>query len=599
VIGQTLSHFKITAKLGEGGMGEVYRAEDTKLGREVAIKVLPETVARDPERLARFEREAKVLASLNHPHIAAIYEVGEAEGAADHPAVHFLVMELAEGDTLAERIHRGPIPAEDALPLALQVAEALEAAHGKGIIHRDLKPANVKVTPDGQVKVLDFGLAKALDPQDPETLQHPDLSASPTLTAQTTGPGILLGTVAYMSPEQARGKPVDKRADIWAYGVVLWEMLTGDHLFAGETVTDVLAGVVSREPAWSDLPDATPPVLRRLLRRCLQKDPARRLHDIADARLELEEIDLEPGQAPLPERPRRWLTLLPWALLTTSLAVILALLLIPDSQTAPEKRVIRFTLDLPEEHSLAVWWDGSPLAISPDGTQIVAALEGPDGRRLYRRSLDDPEFEPLEGTEGARHPFFSPDGRWLGFFAELQLKKILYPGGVPVTLTHLDTDPDHAGPRGAAWSENGTIVLPLSQESGLYRISEEGGEPAPVTQLDPQSEERSHRWPQFLPGGRFLLLTVEHETDLSFDEARIALLDLTTGERRTILGGATYPGYLSSEHLIYGHHGRLFTAPFDLAQRQVSGTPVNVFPSIWEHSPPERSASRFSGPEPR
>ena len=420
--GTTLGSYQVTAKIGEGGMGEVYRSRDTKLDRDVALKVLPEAFTQDPDRLARFEREAKVLASLNHPNIAAIYGLEEADG------TRALVLELVEGPTLADRIKQGPIPLDEALPIAKQIAEALEAAHEAGVIHRDLKPANIKVREDGTVKVLDFGLAKALDPN-PEG----DPSQSPTLTAAATQMGVIMGTAAYMSPEQAAGKVVDKRGDIWSFGVVLFEMLTGQRLFTGETVSHVLGAVLQVEPQWDALPTTTPPVLRKLLRRCLEKERKRRLRDIGDALVELDEV-----QTPAPARDEEAAAVVPppttlWrALPWTAVALVGCLVggvavwsLMPRAPEAP--RVARLLMTLPPGNNN---FNHHLTAISPAGTHI--AFAGFDS--LYLRAMHQGEATLLGGTEGATEPFFSRDGEWIGFWADGQLKKVSVTGGTPVTL---------------------------------------------------------------------------------------------------------------------------------------------------------------------
>ncbi len=411
MIGQTISHYKITSKLGEGGMGEVYRATDTKLNRDVALKVLPDAFAADRERMARFSREAQVLASLNHPNIASIY------GLEDSDDKHALVLELVEGETLAELIQKGAIPIEDSLKIALQMAEALEAAHEKGIIHRDLKPANVKITPEGKVKVLDFGLAKALE----EEIPAADLTHSPTRTDQMTNVGMILGTAGYMSPEQARGQEVDKRTDIWAFGCVLFEMLTRKQVFGGETVTDILGAIVHKEPDWEALPEGTPRDILRLLRRCLEKNPHDRLHHIADARIEIRHASSEPSDHPpmgaVRATPVWWRRAIPSAaiaLLILLMGVLLGFLLWnpeKDSQPAPPT-VTRFPIVLPEDEVIPAQ---PSLALSPDGTQLVYVAVRDNTRRLYLRATDQLEAKTIPGTEGGWAPFFLPTGSGWAF----------------------------------------------------------------------------------------------------------------------------------------------------------------------------------------
>jgi hypothetical protein len=458
-------------------MGKVWRARHAALKRDDALKVLPDSFASDPDRLARFQREAQVLASLNHPNIAHVYGLEQAAG------VQALVMELVEGPTLGDRIAQGPIPMDEALPIAKQIAEALEAAHEQGIIHRDLKPANIKLRPDGTVKVLDFGLAKALEPAGP----RPDVSQSPTITspAMMTGVGVLLGTAAYMSPEQSRGKAADRRSDIWAFGCVLYEMLTGKRAFDGEDVSITLASVMMKEPVWAALPTTAPSALRRLLRSCLEKDPRRRLQAIGDARLEIERSlsdgPEEAAKLVIPVARPLWRRASPWA----ALAGVLGLSL------------------------LAVLLVSPPWRIAPQ-----VAAQGSEGvPELYIRRLDGLRATPLAGTAGARDPFFSPDGQWIGFFAGGKLKKVAVTGGLPVTLA------DALDDRGGTWGEDGSIVFqPMTAGTGLMRVSSAGGTPAVLTTLGPG--EAVHRWPQVLPGGAGVLYTA-HSSPTGLDDATI------------------------------------------------------------------------------
>ncbi|MCZ6779217.1 MAG: protein kinase, partial [Acidobacteria bacterium] len=460
MIGTTLNHYRIEEKIGAGGMGEVYRATDSKLGREVAIKVLPDAFAKDPERLARFDQEARLLASLNHPHIAAIYGLEESDG------VRFLVLELVPGDTLAERIAQGPLPIDEALTLCRQIAEALEAAHERGIIHRDLKPANVKVTPEGKVKVLDFGLAKAFQTDSSGAV---DLSQSPTASYRATSDGVILGTAAYMSPEQARGKPVDKRTDIWSFGCVLYETLTGIQAFEGESITDVLAAIVRGEPAWDRVPGSIPVAVHRLMKRCLVKNPGDRLRDIGDARVEIDEAlsGDAGGDAPAVvdatargagSRSRR----LSWIVSTVfSVAFILALAALWQATRHDERPVRRFAVQF--EDPLAVGGNAPlGLAISPDGRRLAAVVRNEGTTRIVVRDLDQMEARPLHGTEGAASPFFSPDGEWIAFFAGGDLRKIAVAGGPALTLAAVTQTT-----RGGAWTPDGTIVFAPSTTLGL------------------------------------------------------------------------------------------------------------------------------------
>ncbi len=599
MIGSSLSHFKITAKLGEGGMGEVYLAEDTKLGREVAIKVLPEAVASDPERLARFEREAKVLASLNHPNIAAIYSFERAtagtgsgrfkkDGAGESPgpkpqdpgpSIHFLVMELVDGDTLQELIARG-VPMDDALEMAAQVADALEEAHGQGIVHRDLKPANVKVTPGGKVKVLDFGLAKALDPQESGATRQ-GLSMSPTLTAQMTQAGVLMGTAAYMSPEQARGQEADKQADIWAFGVVLWEMLTQKQLFAGDTVSDTLAEVLKTEPDLALLPADTPPSVVRLLRRCLQRDPAHRLRDIGDARIELEEAKSqealsthEETQQVAPPRSR-WRELLAWTAAILGIGSALFLALRP-ADPPPENPAIRFDLTLPEGFRLG-YGDEPMLSFAPDGRSLAFAAIDPETSKqeIYIRALDQVEARPVPGTEGATNPAFSPDGQQLAFFADGEVRRIPVAGGKSIGLA------ETSNPRGLVWGPDGSILYSPGYVAGIQRIPALGGEPEAIVEPDAEQGERTYRWPDLLPGGRKVIFTVgTTRSPNNYDDAQIVAYSLDTGERWVLIEGASMARFVPPDRLLFARRGTLYGVAIDLDTMSVDGDPTPVIEDL-------------------
>jgi eukaryotic-like serine/threonine-protein kinase len=485
MIGTKLAHYEITSHLGTGGMGEVYQATDSKLARSVAVKFLPEAFSHDSERVARFEREARMLASLNHPHIAGIYgleESGERK---------FLVMELVEGETLAERIKRGPIPVDESLSIAKQICEALEAAHEKGIVHRDLKPGNVKITPDGKVKVLDFGLAKAFEAEASKS----NVSQSPTLSMAATNAGMILGTAAYMSPEQVKGQQVDRRTDIFAFGAVLYEMFTGRAVFEGEDVQDILGAVLKSEPDWTRLPAETPPGVRKLLRLCLEKNAKNRRSDATDVRVDIEQALVEPVTA-MPETPPARGARLAWIAFAAALlaAVVLAI---------PAVRYLRETppSSPPETRTEIVTpatEDPISFALSPDGRQIVFAASGGGASRLWLRSLAATAAQPLAGTEGAVSPFWSPDSRSIGFFADNKLKRLDIGGGAPQTLATVSTT------RGGTWNADGVILFTPAQGSPLFRVPASGGEAVAVTKLDRQT---SHRFPFFLPDGRqFLFL---------------------------------------------------------------------------------------------
>jgi len=544
-------------------MGEVYRATDTKLHRDVALKVLPEEFSRDAERMARLEREAHLLASLNHPNIAAIHGLEESNG------VRALVMELVDGPTLAERIAQGPIPIDEALPIARQIAEALEYAHERGIIHRDLKPANVKLTGDGSVKVLDFGLAKAIE-GDSATA---DASKSPTLTLAATRAGVILGTAAYMSPEQAKGKPADRRADIWAFGVVLYEMLAGQPLYTGETVSEILAHVITQEPRWEALPENTSPKIRLLLGRCLTKDPKQRLQAIGEARITFDTAAIETGSvAAVAPRPLWWRTW-PWAVLSAALTLAVLVLVWRPWQESPKPALpVRLSVQLGVDAHLGSDW-GAHAVLSPDGRLLAFAGRGTDQKwRVYVRRLDQLHATPLSGTDGARNISFSPDGEWIAFFAEGKLKKISAQGGSAVTLCDALED------RGGSWGEDGTIVF-AEWRGGLCRVPSTGGAPEPLTTLDQTAGEVSHHWPQTLPGAKALLFTA-HSSLTNFDNAVIVAQSLETGKRKTVIKGGYYARYAPSGHLLYVNQGTLFAVPFDVNRLELSGQPIPMVANV-------------------
>jgi eukaryotic-like serine/threonine-protein kinase len=568
--GERIGAYAIVGAIGAGGMGEVYRARDTKLDREVALKVLPEAFASDAERMARLRREAKLLASLNHPNIACIY------GFEDSGHVHAVVMELIEGPTLAERT---AIPLDDALPIARQIAEGLEYAHERGIVHRDLKPANVKVTPDGAVKLLDFGLAKAMEGD----ASAADLSNSPTFSRMATEAGVILGTAAYMSPEQAKGKRVDRRADIWAFGSVLYEMLTGRRAFDGETVTDVLAAVVRGEPDWTALPAATPAPIRDLLRRCLTKDARQRLRDIGDARIAIEEAEsganaapgIGPASAgPRPVRPAAWRRAAPWALASLAVAVAATALVGGHAAGAPAP-VMRFTLAPPTEGEFTTA-PGAAMTLSPDGRQMVYVLHAGEKDQLYLHSLDRDHAGLLPGTEGAFAPFFSPDGQWVAFFAQQKLKKVAVSGGMAVTLC------DAPDARGGDWGPDDNILFTPTANSPLERVSANGGAPAPVTKLNsaPEGDSRSHRWPSLLPDGTHALFNVVYHVGNPLDHSDIGVVSLATGEYKILIRGGSYPRFVPAGYLIYAVGTDMLAVPFDPRTLTVTGTPVTVVKGV-------------------
>jgi serine/threonine-protein kinase len=553
---QIIGHYRLVSKLGEGGMGAVYRAIDTRLNREVAIKLLPPAFGEDAARMQRFEREAQVLAALNHPNIAAIY--GIEQGA--------IVMELVEGQNL-----EGPLPVDTAIAYARQIAAGLEAAHEKGIVHRDLKPANIKVTPDGTVKLLDFGLAKAAEPAAPaSTAASPTLS--PTLSLAMTQAGMILGTAAYMSPEQARGKAVDRRADIWAFGVVLYELLTGAMLFGGgETVSDSLAAVLTREPDFNLLPKDTPWPVRRLLELCLRKDVRLRLQAIGDARILLDEPDAPVTAAPaISDTPRVWL---PWTLFTLSLLAG-GFGWWRATRPVPLRPLLRLSAEIGPDMFLARALSGGALALSPDGTQLAITLRGSDGRiRLYTRALGQAVATPLAGAEDAGAPFFSTDGKWIGFVQAGKLKKIPVEGGAPILLCDAPTM------RGASWGDDDTIVFGL-RTSGLWRVPAGGGTPQALTQEN--GNQPSHRWPQVLPGSRTVLASSSPSN--AFENPNIEALNTATGQRTVLVRGGHSPRYLAaadgSGRLLYFHDGALYSVPFDAKNVRVTGNAVPLLDGV-------------------
>jgi eukaryotic-like serine/threonine-protein kinase len=582
-IGQNLSHYSIVEIIGKGGMGEVYRAKDQKLGRDVAIKVLPEEFAKDADRVSRFKREAKLLASLNHPNIATIYGLEESKG------TNFLVLELVEGDTLADQIKRGPIPVEESLKLALQIAEALEAAHERGVIHRDLKPANIKVTPDGKVKVLDFGLAKAYAGEQAEQYlsNSPTLTRSPTLSDAATQQGVILGTAAYMSPEQAKGKSVDRRTDIWAFGTVLFECLTATRAFQGETVTETLAAILKGEPDWNLLPKDASVKIRTVLQRCLQKDVKLRYHDISDVRLDIE----APETQPLETTGALWRSSRLLLASCVAVALLAGLLLGPalmkyfhPVSPAP---MVNSIIKIEPGH-----WLGSrvmavqrpshiAIAISGNGSFVVysAVEEKPSPQakgQLYLRRLDQPEARPIAGTEDGRNPFLSPDGRWVGFWTDGKLKKVPVEGGVATALC------DVTGfAYGASWSRDNRIVFAdgyLTRH--LSMVSAEGGRPEILTKPDPKRDEYRHCLPSWLPDGKAVLFTImRHAVD---SQPSVALLRLDTHDWRVLVSDAANARYVSPGYLVFLRQGTLMAMRFDPVRLELKGQPVALVNNVMQ-----------------
>ena len=583
MIGRQLGAFRVHSLLGAGGMGEVYRARDTTLGRDVALKVLPALFTADPDRLARFEREARTLATLNHPHIGAIY------GLEEHDGIRVLVLEIVEGSTLADRIALGALSIAEALSIAGQTAGALEAAHEKGIIHRDLKPANIKITPDGIVKVLDFGLAKVWNGE--PSAPNPTQSAS--VTIGRTGAGVILGTAAYMSPEQARGQAVDKRTDIWAFGCVLYEMLTGRAAFAGATQTDTLAAIVEREPDWTALPPDVPRAVRALLRRCLEKDPKRRTRDIGDARLDIENALSDPYDDPPIALPHtRTRKALAWAsiLLLAGLTAAATMAWGTRSGSIPPETTRTLVSVAPTDQSPG----GNPLeqqpgsvrptrtavALSPDGrTLVFGAIWGGD-QRLYVRAMDRLSATPLAGTDGGVNPFFSPDGQWVGFYfssprgpAEGELRKVRLGGGPAVTLCKA------ASIFGASWGSDGTIVFATARNGGLWRVPAAGGTPEALT--TPQPGEYSHRLPHMLPGGHAVIFTILKAAN-RWDDTQVVVRSLATGEQTVLITGGSDGRYVSTGHLVYVRLGTLMAVPFDPVRLAVTGNATGLIDGVMQ-----------------
>ncbi len=570
MVGKTLSHFKVLEKIGQGGMGEVFRAEDTSLKREVAIKVLPEQFTKDPQRLARFEREAQLLASLNHPNIAAIHSFEHAD------EVHFLVLELVPGDTLAERVGKGAVPVEEALEVCRQIADGVEAAHEKGVIHRDLKPANVKVTPEGKVKILDFGLAKAFEGELPVT----DISQSPTLTEEMTRAGVILGTAAYMSPEQARGKPVDKRADVWAFGCVLYELLTAQRAFGGETVTDTLAKILEGEPNWDALPQTVPSIIRFVLNRCFEKDANRRLQHIDGARILIEEA-LTGSAMVSPvgvSSPSPWKRAIPWSIAVVAVLVAGLALWNLTSPTSTPQPVAGLVVALPPEARLANLARPA-LALSPDGTRLAYVATRDGSTQLYLRSMYQQEERPLPDTEDAYLPFFSPDGQWLGFFSGGTLRKVSVSGGAAVILCDVTTPAPTA-----SWDTDDTIVFTPHTDSTIFAVPAAGGTPQALTTLDSQNEENEHYSPQVLPGGKSVLFTVD-----SAAGPQIVVQSLETGQRRVVLQGADEARYVPTGHLVYVQAGTLMAVAFDLERLEVTSAPIPILQGVMQTAGPVNS----------
>jgi Tol biopolymer transport system component/predicted Ser/Thr protein kinase len=559
---ERIGPYPIEREIGRGGMGVVYLGRDTRLDRRVAIKVLPEAFARDPERLARFEREARLVASLNHPNIAGIYGIEEDAGR------RLLALEYVEGETLAERIARGPLSLDEALDVCRQVAAALDAAHEGGVVHRDLKPGNIKVTPVGEVKVLDFGLAKGGGAGSDSTS---DLSQSPTLTVGGTEAGVILGTAAYMSPEQARGKAVDRRADIWAFGCLLYECLTGRQAFSGETVSDVIARILQGEPEWAALPAQTPERVRGLLRHCLEKDARRRLRDIGDARIEIEEVksvrasssSMAAVAAAAGSRRRlEWVRLVGAALLAAAVTWFA-----PRLRGPAKPQPVRFTVPQPE--GVVLNDDGASPVLSPDGRSLAFVAADSTGElRIWLRNLESTVAEPIAGTNKADFPFFwSPDSREIAFSSQEKLKKVPVAGGDADVICSIKTA------RGGSWSRDGVILIAPNSNGCIYRVPAGGGELQPVTTLDSTRGETGHRFPQFLPDGRHFLFSALPARAGKFD-TYVGSLD--SPKRQLLLSAGSGVTWAPSGYLLFARDGKLIAQGFDAKALKLRGEPVSL-----------------------
>jgi len=577
--GGMLSHYRLVEKIGEGGMGVVWKAVDTTLNRAVAIKILPDLFSGDPERLLRFEREAKLLASLNHANIATVHGLHRAPAADGGSEVRFLVLEIVEGEDLATRLQRGPLPIDEAVAVAVQIAAALEAAHSQGIVHRDLKPANIALTPDGRAKVLDFGLAKAMEPD--AASRSGRQSLSPTITSAGTAAGVILGTAAYMSPEQARGRPVDRRSDIWSFGCVLYECLTGVQLFRGETVSDSLAAILRKDPDWSTLPAGTPPLLRLLLRRCLTRDPAKRLQDAGDARIELVAAIDDPhgttlglpgpgGVATGEGGAGKGTPWLPWAVAVLGV-VAAAIFAFRDLTTKPDAPAFtrRLRLDVPGATGFGDL-RAAPPVISPDGRKVVFGVTGDNGvHNLWMRSLDDFNLRPLPNTRNAAYLFWSPDSRHVAYFDTAKLKRIEVSTGRVQTIGGESS----AFPRGGSWNAAGQVLYVPNSNTGIHLIAAGGGEGRQITTPDPSVPDYSHRWPWFLPDGQHFLFTAwTNDLRARAEHAGIFLASIAGDEMPVrIIPDPSSAVYAPPGYILFVRDGNLIVVPFDPDELRVTG----------------------------
>jgi len=580
--GTRLGPYEITSPLGAGGMGVVYRARDTRLERTVAIKVLPAHLSSDPALRQRFEREAKIVSSLNHPHICVLHDIGQQDG------IDFLVMEYLEGETLATRLLKGPLPLDKLLQYATEIADALDKAHRSGVVHRDVKPGNIMLTASG-TKLLDFGLAKAAAP----VSSGVTLSASAMRSAPLTLEGTIVGTFHYMSPEQVEGKEdLDGRSDIFSFGAVLYEMVTGRRAFQGKSMLSVASAVLEKDPEpISTLQPMTPPALERAVRRCLAKDPEDRWQAARDLELELKWIAEAGSQvgasagAPSASPARGGRERLAWAAAAMLALIAIALSVVLVLRAPKPSQAMRLSADIGADASLSTAFGASAI-LSPDGMRLAFVASGADQRRrIYVRSLDQLQAAALSGTENARNPFFSPDGQWIGFFVDGKLKKIAIHGGAAVTICDAIDD------RGGSWGDDGTIVFTPNNPGALSRVSSAGGTPQPLTTLDRQAGEITHRWPQVLPGGQSVLLTSGTNVG-NFEGAEIVVYSMASGQRKTVQRGGFHARYLPSGHLVYMHEGTLFGAPFDLGRLEMIGQPAPILEGV--ASAPNTGAAQFA-----
>ncbi len=572
--GTQLGPYEVLSPLGAGGMGEVYKARDTRLDRTVAVKVLPSHLSSSEEVRQRFEREAKTISSLSHPHICALYDVGNQDG------VEYLVMEYLEGETLADRLLKGPLPAEQTLRFGIEIADALDKAHRQGVVHRDLKPGNVMLTKTG-VKLLDFGLAKMVEPVSPQS----GLTALPTMAhAQNlTQEGTILGTFQYMAPEQLEGKEADARTDIFAFGAVLYEMATGRKAFAGTSQASLISAIMKEEPApIATLQPMTPPALERVVRTCLAKDPEDRwqsAHDIKSELAWIAQAGSQAGVAAPVVASRRRRDRLAWGVAGAVAGAVLAAAgtwVVIRSRPAVSRPVTRVAVPIPAGDSY-VTDNYLSVAISPDGRRVVYVGRRADKRQLFLRSLEAAEAAPIAGSEGAYSPFFSPDGQWVGFSADGKVKKTALSGGAPVTICE-------CGERllGATWGPDDTIVFPQKWAGALVRVSAAGGAPQPVTKVAVKGDDRGHLWPELLPGGKAVLYTVF--TGGSLEDYQVAVSPIAGGEKKTLIKGGTFGRYSASGHILYVRSGTLFAAPFDLARLEVTGAAFPVAEGVFENT---------------